>query len=91
MKLREVIFTDSLPTLDLHGYDSLSAQVKIKDFIQDNIILKEEIIVIVHGIGTGILKNITQKTLKRNKKVIDYQLFYRNNGMTIVQLDIDKS
>ncbi len=90
MKLREVIFTDNLPTIDLHGFDALSARVKINEFIKDNLIMKNEIIVIVHGIGTGILKDITHKTLKSNKKVVEYMLFYRNNGMTIVQLDIDK-
>lgn len=90
MKLREVIFTDNLPTIDLHGLDALSARVKINEFIKDNLIMKNEIIVIVHGIGTGILKDITHKTLKSNKKVVEYMLFYRNNGVTIVQLDIDK-
>lgn len=90
MKLREVIFTDSLPTLDLHGHDALTARVRIQEFIKDNITMRKEIVVIIHGIGTGILKDMTHKTLKKNKNVIDYQLFYRNNGMTIVQLDIDK-
>lgn len=90
MKLREVIFTDNLPTIDLHGLDALSSKVKIKEFIKDNIIMKNEIIVIIHGIGTGILKDMTHKTLMHDKKVVDYMLFYRNNGMTIVQLDIDK-
>ena len=65
MNLSEVIFTDNLPTLDLHGYDRDSARVKLLEFIND-------------------------KVLSHSKKVIEYKLFYRNNGMTIAKIDIDK-
>ena len=36
MKLNDVLFVDSLPTLDLHGYDALYAQIKINEFVKDN-------------------------------------------------------
>ena len=36
MTINEVIFIDSLPKLDLHGYDRDSARVAINDFIKDN-------------------------------------------------------
>lgn len=54
--LNSVIFVDSYPKLDLHGYDSETARVAIEDFIVDNIKMKNEIIVIVHELGTGTIK-----------------------------------
>ena len=90
MRLAEVIFTDNLPTLDLHGFDRDSARVKINEFIQDNIIIKNEIIVIIHGIGSGIIKDTVHNTLKKHKDVLEFCLFYRNSGMTIVKINIDK-
>ncbi len=88
MELNEVLFTDSLPTLDLHGYDRASANVKIKEFINDNICMKKEIIAIIHGRGTGVIKDETHRTLKNNKYVLDYKLFYNNVGTTIVKLNV---
>lgn len=88
MNLDEVIFVDSLPSIDLHGFDSDYARIKINEFIKDNISMKNEIIAIVHGIGSGIIKQETHKTLKNNKSVIDFKLFYNNVGVTIVKLKI---
>lgn len=88
MELREVIFVDSLPSVDLHGLDRDSARVKVLEFINDNIKMKNDIICIVHGVGSGIVKNEIHNTLKRNKKVIEYKLFYNNVGCTIVKLNV---
>ena len=88
MELNGVIFVNSLPSVDLHGFDRDSARVKVNEFIHDNIVLKNEIVCIVHGIGSGILKEEVHLTLKKNKSVIDYKLFYNNNGCTIVKLKI---
>jgi len=88
MELNQVLFVDNLPTLDLHGFDRDYARVKVLEFIKDNIILKKDVICIVHGRGTGILKEEVHNTLKRNKKVLEYKLFYNNIGCTIVKLKI---
>ncbi len=85
-KLNEIIFLDIYPKIDLHGYDRNSARVAINDFIMDNHIMKNEIIIIVHGIGTGALKEETHKTLKQNSLVVDYKTHYFNEGCTIVQI-----
>lgn len=89
-KLDEVIFINNLPTIDLHGYDSITAIVAINDFINDNYKMQNSIIVIIHGLGTGILRKTTADTLKKNKKVLDYKTYYYNNGCTIVEIDIKK-
>lgn len=86
MSLNSAIFIDSYPKLDLHGLDRDSAKMYINQFISDSIIQRHEIIVIVHGIGSGILKKATHETLKKNKNVIEFKTFYHNHGCTLVQL-----
>ena len=88
MHLDDIIFIDSLPSIDLHGFDSDYATLKVKDFINDNIKLKNKFIAIIHGIGSGILKNATHNFLKNSKNVIDFKTYYYNQGVTIVELRI---
>lgn len=88
MELKEVIFVNNLPSIDLHGLDRDTARLKVLEFIKDNKIIKNEIICIVHGIGNGIIKTEVHNTLKRNKNVIDYKLFYNNTGCTIVKIKV---
>ena len=87
MELKE-IFYKNLPSLDLHGLDRDSARIYINDFIRDNYKLKHEYFIIVHGIGSGILKDITKKTLEKNKLVVDFKVCYNNVGSTIVKIMI---
>lgn len=90
MTLNEVIFIDRFPKIDLHGFDRESARVAVNDFIIENIKLKKEIIVIIHGIGNHIVKQSVHDTLKRNRNVIDYKLYNYNIGCTIAHISIDK-
>ena len=90
MNLEDVIFIDNLPSIDLHGFDCDYAIVKINEFINDNKIMKNSVVVIIHGVGSGIIKKVTHDTLKKNKDVIDYRLFYNNTGVTIAKIKIDK-
>ena len=78
----------NLPTIDLHGEDRISAVLKTKEFINDNYILKNKLIIIIHGVGKGILKNEIHKYLKNDKKIKAYKLDIFNHGMTIIELDI---
>lgn len=88
MNLDEVIFIDNLPTIDLHGFDRDYATIKINEFIKDNKKMGNSIVVIVHGIGSGVLKKQTDLVLKKNNDVIEYKLFYRNVGATIVKIKV---
>lgn len=76
----------NLPTLDLHGVDRDYARILINEFVEDSYNLKEEKVIIIHGIGTGILRQETAKTLKINKKVESYSLNNFNVGETIVNI-----
>lgn len=82
----------NIPSLDLHGENRDSARVLVNEFIKDNCKLKNNMIVIVHGIGTGILKKEVHSILKINKNVKKYYLDNFNIGCTIVELydTIDK-
>ena len=88
MELKDVIFINDLPSIDLHGLDRNTARVKVLEFINDNKKQKKEIFYIVHGIGSGIIKNEVHTTLKRNKNVIDFKLLYNNVGCTIVKINL---
>lgn len=90
MELNEVIYINNLPSIDLHGFDRDTARVKTLEFINDNIKTRNDIVCIVHGRGTGIVKNEVHDTLKKSKDVLDYKLFYNNIGCTIVKLKLTK-
>lgn len=87
-KLNEMIFINNYPKLDLHGYDRDSARVAINDFINDNHKMKNELLTIVHGIGSGVIKEETQKTLHKNPLVVDFKIYNFNEGCTIVQIKV---
>lgn len=86
MKIDEVLFIDSLPKLDLHGYDRDSARIMVNDFIIDNIKMGNSVINIVHGIGSGILREEVIKTLSRNKYVEEFKNYYANRGCMLVKI-----
>lgn len=86
MKLSEVIFPNNFPSIDLHGLDRDSARVMVNDFINDNVKIGNDILVIIHGIGTGVLRKEVANTLRRNKNVLEFKTDYFNNGITIVKI-----
>ena len=85
MKLND-IFLDQLPKIDLHGYDRDSARVMVNDFIDEAYYLNFDKVVIIHGIGSGILKEVVSDTLRRNKKVESYNIVGSNVGCTLVKI-----
>lgn len=81
------IFLERYPSIDLHGYDRDSARMCVNDFIDQNIILGNEIITIIHGIGSGIVRREVHETLRVNKNVLEYKVDNFNSGCTIVKLN----
>ena len=77
---------DNLEKLDLHGETRDFARIKILEFLKDSHLLKKKYVLIVHGKGNFILKEETHKTLKTNKYVEDYKIYYYNEGCTVVKL-----
>ena len=87
------MLNNNIPILDLHGESRDIARVLIKNFIRDNYKLRIPKVMIVHGIGTGILKKETHDFLKKSKLVSKYYIDMFNVGTTIVELhyNIDKN
>lgn len=82
------IFLDMLPKIDLHGYDTESARVATNDFIDEALKMKYPKVVIIHGIGTGKVKESVHNTLSKNKYVSSYKVDNLNVGCTIVEIKL---
>ena len=83
-------FVDIYPSLDLHGEITSTLPFIINDFINDNVKMKKEFIIIIHGIGSGKVKQATYEILSKNKQVLSYKLDIFNPGVTKIKLKIDK-
>ena len=84
--MRSTVFTSKSPRIDLHGENPEVIEYIILDFINYNLILGNEYIGIVHGKGTGAIKNKVYEILKKQENVIDFKLNNWNTGETIVHL-----
>ena len=78
------------PSIDVHGENCDTIYTVIKDFITDNIKLNNLVIIIIHGKGTGILKREIHYHLQKMNEVKNFHLDYWNQGITIVELKLDK-
>lgn len=76
----------TLPSLDLHGLDTVYAKILVNDFINDQKRMKNKEFLIIHGIGTGAVRKAVQDTLKQSHEVENYKLDNFNPGCTIVKL-----
>lgn len=80
------IFLDRYPQIDLHGLDRDSARMVTNDFVLENVMLGNQVVVIVHGKGMGILKKEVHEALRANKYVDEYKTDNFNDGATVVRL-----
>ena len=76
----------NIPSLDLHGEDRESARILVDDFIRDNYKMGNFKVLVVHGIGTGIVKKAVHIALKKNRLVKQYKIDNFNVGCTIVDI-----
>ena len=82
------IFLERYPKIDLHGCDRDSARMMVNDFIDENIILGQDTIIIIHGIGLGIIKKEIHDMLKKDRRIIEYKTDNFNSGCTIVKISL---
>lgn len=82
----EDIFIKNLPTIDLHGYDRDSARVATNDFVDESYSMGWNEIIIIHGIGSGVVKKAVQEALAKHHKVLNYHIYCGNVGCTIVEI-----
>ena len=79
-------FLNIFPKLDVHGFTSDSVIFPVSDFINDNLIMGKDKIVIVHGIGLGILKKEINTYFKKDKRIKKLYGDPFNLGITIIKL-----
>mgnify|MGYP004633495213 FL=1 len=80
------MITSNTPRLDLHGEIVAMVEVLVNEFINDNKLLKNNTVIIIHGKSTNILTEEVHKVLKKNKNVSKYYLNNWNLGETIVEI-----
>ena len=76
------------PSIDLHGEFAVTAYTVVHNFITDQIKLKNKYVLIIHGKGSGKLKEEVHHILSQDKRVVQYQLDGSNLGQTIVELRV---
>ena len=81
-----ILFRNSMPQLDLHGEDRIGARIKVNTFLNDNYELGTKEVAIIHGVGKGILKKEVLSIVRRDKRVLEYNLDCFNEGCTLVLL-----
>ncbi len=86
MKKIDNPFYTMYPSIDLHGFDSIYAVMKVNEFISDNIKLRNYDIIIIHGKGSGILKHKVHEYLNKDKRVLSFKTDNFNDGVTVVKL-----
>lgn len=81
-----MLITSKTPKLDLHGEIVAMVESLTKEFINDNCLLNEKVIIIIHGKSTNILTAEVHRVLNSNDKVKSFKLNNWNLGETIVEL-----
>ena len=83
-----MLVTSKTPYLDLHGEIEAMVEALVTEFINDNVKMRNDIVVIIHGKSTGILTKKTHEVLKNNKYVQEFKIDNWNVGQTIVKLKV---
>ena len=76
-------------TLDLRGERYDTAKDKLEKYIDDLIIHKIHQATIIHGYGTGVIRELVQNFVKNNKNIASYRYGGENEGgfgVTIITL-----
>lgn len=84
----DLISTNNIPKLDLHGETAQISVISLKNFIVENYNLKNKYILIIHGVGKDILRKAIYEELSNNKNVESYKLDMFNSGCTIIKIKI---
>ncbi|MFV0389073.1 MAG: endonuclease MutS2 [Pyrinomonadaceae bacterium] len=87
----ELAATDADSELNLIGQTAFDAQMEVERYLDQAYMAHLPRVRIIHGFGTGALKNAVHQTLKSNPHVSSYGFAAQNeggNGATIVELKI---
>ena len=77
------------PEIDLRGMETLEGVLAAERYLDSAVMAKMKTVTIIHGKGTGALREAIQQMLKRNKLVKSYRLGRYGEGeagVTVVEL-----
>ncbi len=77
------------PEIDLRGMESIEAVAAAEMYIDNAVMAKLKTVTIIHGKGTGALRQAVQQMLRRNKAVKSFRLGRfgeGETGVTVVEL-----
>ncbi len=63
-----------MTTLDIHNKTQSEAQIIVKGFIRERYELRDYNVLIVHGFGQSIMRNVVWSECERSKYVDNYEL-----------------
>jgi len=81
--------TAAATELDIRGMETIEAEGVVENFISSAVMGKLETVTIIHGKGTGALRNTVHALLRRNKAVKSFRLGVYGegeSGVTVVTL-----
>ena len=81
-------FINKYNSLDVHGHTEDMVILPVDEFINDNLKLGKEKIIIIHGIGERVLSKKINTHFKNDKRVKNIYLYNENLGMTIIELNM---
>ena len=56
-------FSGNAPSIDLHGFDTVAAPHELDVFIHSSVLHGEDVIQIIHGRGTGKMRDVVHQFL----------------------------
>lgn len=74
-------------SLDLHGHNSEAAKEALIKFISDAVMAGHQQVSIIHGHGTGIIKNLVHATLSKMEVVASFRHPMGNTAETKVYFE----
>jgi len=80
---------DTVTELDIRGLRAEEAKTRIVRFIDDCVLSGTSTVFIIHGKGTGVLREIVDELLREDNRVTEHRLGSWNeggSGITVVQL-----
>jgi DNA mismatch repair protein MutS2 len=80
------IFYNKLPFLDLHGEIVSMVYPVLKEFLDTSILSRVYAVKVIHGIGSGALKEEVHRLLAIDRRVKKFYLNNLNLGETIIEL-----
>ena len=87
---REMKMTATASEVDLRGMDSVEAICVMERFLDEAMRGKLPSVRIIHGKGTGVLRNAVHQSLKKNKFIKSFRLGVYGegeDGVTIAEFD----